>query len=78
MLNVHPKLPEAELLAGVLEPMAMLDERGRVLAWNPAAENVFGYNQIEALYQPLSKLTAVPLLAQQLAELTGSIHQVKG
>lgn len=81
MSDVHPKLPEAELLAGALEPMAMLDEQGRVLAWNPAAESTFGYSQAEALCQPLSDLTAIPLPAGQLVELAveaGGVRQVEG
>lgn len=80
MSDVRSKLPEAELLAGVLEPMAMLDERGRVLTWNPAAEGTFGYSQAEAVCQALSDLTAIPLPVGQLAEMAaeGGIRQVEG
>ncbi|RIH90201.1 putative diguanylate cyclase AdrA [Calidithermus terrae] len=66
MSDVRSKLPEAELLAAVLEPMAMLDEHSRVLAWNPAAERALGYSPAEALGRPLGELLGVSLPEEEL------------
>ena len=45
-----------QLTEGILEAIVVADERGRIKLFNPAAQNVFGYEQREALGQPLTLL----------------------
>lgn len=66
--EAHLKPPEAGLLAAVPEPLALLDEEGRVLAWNPAAQKLFGYDAAEAVGRALGDLIAVALPVGRLAE----------
>jgi PAS domain S-box-containing protein len=44
-------------------------ERGRIVLWNPAAEQVFGYTEAEALALPLEALVPEPLRARHRAGL---------
>jgi PAS domain S-box-containing protein len=47
---------------------AVLDERGAVTAWNPAAEALFGHSRTEAIGLPLSEMVSMPpRLAVRLA-----------
>lgn len=40
------------------DALIMIDSRGRVTFWNPAAENMFGYSEAEMLGQPLHDFVA--------------------
>jgi len=43
-----------------LDPILILDERGRISYWNPAASRLFGYSVAEALGRPLPGLILPP------------------
>jgi PAS domain S-box-containing protein len=44
------------VLAAALDCFVSIDETGRIIAFNPAAERTFGYTQAEAIGQPLDRL----------------------
>jgi putative two-component system response regulator len=47
---------KSAMLASALDCVITIDDRERVLEWNPAAEATFGYSKAEALGQALSSL----------------------
>ncbi|GGJ52336.1 sensor histidine kinase [Deinococcus roseus] len=47
-------------LAASLDAIVTIDQQGRVVNWNPAAERTFGYLQAEALDQPMVDLIVPP------------------
>ena len=50
----------AAITASALDSIIVLDEGGRVVEFNPAAEQTFGYKRTEAIGQPISELVAPP------------------
>lgn len=45
------------LVHGVGDAIVVADVAGRIIVWNPAAERMFGYSQVEALGQTLDIIT---------------------
>jgi PAS domain S-box-containing protein len=56
---------KAAILDGALDPVVAIDERGRVLQFNHAAEGAFGYTAREAIGTELVELIAPPDLREQ-------------
>src|SRR5215208_910926 len=50
------------MLDAALDAVVMMDERGRVLVWNPAAEATFGYPAAEAIGRDMAELIVPPSL----------------
>ena len=50
----------------VEDALIMIDDHGKVLFWNPAAENLFGYTQEEAMGLNVHSLTAPPHYKEQI------------
>jgi len=53
---------KAAILEGALDCIITIDDQGRVIDWNPAAEQTFGYTRAAALGQTLSELIIPPAL----------------
>ncbi len=53
---------KAAILEAALDCIITIDDQGRVLDWNPAAEQTFGYARAAALGQTLSELIVPPPL----------------
>jgi PAS domain S-box-containing protein len=49
-----------QVLAAALEAYVCIDADGRVVAWNPAAEDAFGYTRQQACGQPVEDLIVPP------------------
>src|SRR5688500_8770211 len=47
---------KAAVVASTLDGIIMIDQDGRVLALNPAAESMFGFSRAEALRRPIGEL----------------------
>lgn len=62
---------KAAILDGALDPVIAIDERGRILQFNGAAERAFGYTADEAIGAELTELIAPPDLREQYA------HEIK-
>lgn len=61
----------AALISSALDCVVAIDESGRVVEFNPAAEATFGYRRDEALGQRIAELIIPPALrAQHAAGLT--------
>ena len=61
--EVKAELDEAEnrlgaIVGNALDGIIMMDDRGRISFWNPAAERIFGYTKAEALGEVLHDLIA--------------------
>ncbi|MFN2387880.1 MAG: PAS domain S-box protein [Thermoanaerobaculia bacterium] len=52
------------ILASALDAIITIDDSGRVLEFNPAAERVFGYSHAEALGREMAELIIPPALRQ--------------
>ena len=50
----------AAVLSNALDAIIGLDQAGRVVGWNPAAEQLFGYTAAEAQGRPLAELIFLP------------------
>src|SRR5215208_4609879 len=60
-----------ELFGRIREAVIVADARNqRIVLWNPAATNIFGYSISEALELNLEKLVPEPLKAQHRASIT--------
>jgi PAS domain S-box-containing protein len=55
----------AALVEAAMDPVVSMDGRGRVVAWNPAAERVFGYSAAEAIGREVADLIIPPELREQ-------------
>ena len=55
-----PAYAVEEVLAAALEAYICLDDAGRVVAWNPAAEATFGYTRTQACGRPVEDLIVPP------------------
>jgi diguanylate cyclase (GGDEF)-like protein/PAS domain S-box-containing protein len=55
----------AAMMQASLDAMITMDESGRVLEWNPAAERIFGYSREEAVGGELAELIMPPSLRPQ-------------
>ncbi len=53
---------KAAMLEAALDAVITIDERGRLLEFNPAAERIFGYHRAEVLGRPLVELLIPPRL----------------
>ncbi|WP_129791993.1 PAS domain-containing hybrid sensor histidine kinase/response regulator [Sphingosinicella sp. CPCC 101087] len=47
---------KAAVVSSSLDAIVVIDDSGAVLAWNPAAETLFGYSQEEAVGRPVAEL----------------------
>jgi PAS domain S-box-containing protein len=60
----HSKLSERplgeQIIEQVLEGILTIDQRGRVISLNPAAERLFGYRPAEILNEPITTLLTEP------------------
>ncbi|MFC4065940.1 PAS domain S-box protein [Actinoplanes subglobosus] len=82
--EIAMRLSHAELLAESQRRQAILDaaadafvttdEHGVVLAWNAAAERLFGWDECEALGRPLAELVAPP---RQRAEAEARLRKAR-
>ena len=54
----------AALVAAALDPIVVMDASGRVLDFNPAAENVFGYRRADVLGEDMAELIVPPDLRE--------------
>src|SRR5919206_284997 len=73
--RLKPMRPEdlgiGELFGRIREAVIVADARTqRIVLWNPAATNVFGYSTSEALELNVEKLVPEPLKAQHRAGIT--------
>ena len=50
----------AAITASALDCIVVIDENGRVVEFNPAAERTFGHTRAEALGQPIGDLIVPP------------------
>src|SRR5262249_10523754 len=50
------------MLDAALDAVVSMDHGGRVIGWNPAAENTFGYRASEALGRDMAELIVPPSL----------------
>lgn len=55
----------AATLHAALDAIVQMDHEGRVVEWNPSAENLFGYARQDALGQELAELIIPPELREQ-------------
>jgi PAS domain S-box-containing protein len=55
----------AAILETSLDAIITMDEQGRVVEWNPAAERTFGYSQAEAVGKQVEELIIPPMLRQK-------------
>ena len=58
----------AAVIASALDCVVVIDEAGAVAAFNPAAEQVFGYRQADVLGEPIGELIVPPALRARHAE----------
>ena len=63
---------KAAILVSALDCIVTIDQEGRVIEWNPAAEWTFGYLADEALGCDISELIIPPTL--RMAHLKGMAH----
>lgn len=63
---------KAAILDGALEPVIAIDERGRIVHFNRAAERAFGYAAEEAIGAELTELIAPPDQRERYARELGS------
>jgi PAS domain S-box-containing protein len=56
------------VLAGAADAIVVVDRRGRISAWNPAAERLFGIAAGDAIGQSLDELTNAPGIAPGAGE----------
>lgn len=54
--RAHPGPRLRSLVEATRDAIVVADERGRIVAWNPAAEHIFGYDREEVLGAPLTCL----------------------
>ena len=62
--DAHAAIHEA-VLHSALDAIIVMDARGRVVEFNPAAERMFGYSQAEAVDRPLADLIIPAALREQ-------------
>jgi PAS domain S-box-containing protein len=55
----------AAILETALDAIISIDQEGRVVEFNPAAEQIFGYPRAEALGQPMAELIIPPSLRER-------------
>ncbi len=58
----------AAIIASALDCVIAIDEAGRVVEFNPAAEHTFGRRRADVLGQPIGELIVPPALRQRHAE----------
>ena len=58
----------AAITASALDCIIAIDEAGRVIEFNPAAEQTFGYKRADAIGKPISELIVPPALRQRHTE----------
>ena len=63
------------ILTTALDCIITMDDRGRVVEWNPAAERTFGYPRDEAFGRQLGELIVPPSLREQ--HYAGLTHYLK-
>lgn len=80
-MSVESRLEESErlkaaILDGALDPVVAIDDRGRILQFNQAAERAFGYTADEAIGAELTELIAPPDVREQYAsEITSRLAE---
>ncbi|MES2966059.1 MAG: PAS domain S-box protein [Bdellovibrionota bacterium] len=78
--GVHPLLTteniEASIVRSSQAAVVAVDLDGKIVAWNKAAERVYGYSEREALGQPMS-LILTPDHPDEFAEVTAEIRNGK-
>lgn len=52
----HSEAVKSAVLNAALDSIVTINEQGRVIEWNPAAERTFGYAREEAIGKPISEL----------------------
>jgi PAS domain S-box-containing protein len=55
----------AAILKAALDCLISMDSRGRVMEWNPAAEETFGYSRAEAVGREMAELIIPPQFREQ-------------
>ena len=58
----------ATIVESSTDALVTMDSDGRILAWNPVAEHMFGWTSEEALGKDLAKLTMPPRIAELYTE----------
>jgi PAS domain S-box-containing protein len=61
----NSQMRRAAILETALDCIITIDEAGRVVEWNPAAERVFGYKRSEALGQEMAQLIVPPAFRER-------------
>lgn len=83
-MNVESRREESErlkaaILDRALDPVVAIDDRGRILQFNRAAETAFGYTPDEAIGAELTELLAPPDLREQFGrEITSRLAKDAG
>ena len=60
----------AAIVESTEEAIIAIDREGRITAWNPGAERLYGYTAAEAIGQPASMLVIPELAAERQAKLS--------
>ena len=78
-LGTSAQTAESEKKAAVFEavpqPIVAIDAEGRIICWNAAAEQTFGYKSIEAIGQPLADLIIPARLRERHLRGFGNIKR---
>jgi len=70
---------KSAVLAAALDAIVSADSAGHIVEFNPAAEEMFGYRQSDALGRPLSELLIPPVLGDGAdASILGRRIEVRG
>jgi two-component system NtrC family sensor kinase len=64
----HSEALNAAIIASSLDCVVAIDERGRIVEFNPAAEQTFGHRREDVLGRPIGALIVPPALRQRHAE----------
>ncbi len=55
---------KAAAISSSLDGLVVIDEQGRLIGWNPAAETLFGFARDEAIGRPIAELIVPPHLRE--------------